>query len=75
MSTKQIIVSSAGLKNVVLNKYQEDEYFIFIFGDQEIRMKSFYAEFISPVVSRLHKTDPTINEINFGEFAEFFQSF
>ena len=82
MTTKQIIISSSGLKNIVLNKYQEDEDFIFAFGEQKIQMKSFFAEFISPVVSRLHKTDPTINEINFRElnankeheFTEFFQS-
>ena len=30
-------------------------------------MKSFFAEFISPVVSNIHKVDPTINHINFGE--------
>ena len=67
MSKKQIILTSSGLQNIVLTKYQNDEYFTFVFGEQELVMKSFFSEFISPVVSRLHKTDPTINTINFGE--------
>ena len=68
MSTKQITLSSSGLQNVVLTKYQDDEDFFFVFGEEEFSMKSFFAEFISPKVSRLHKTDPTIHRINFGEF-------
>ena len=68
MSTKQIILSSSGLQNVVLTKYQDDEDFVFVFGEEEFSMKSFFAEFISPIVSRLHKTDPTVHRINFGEF-------
>ena len=32
------IISSSGLKNIILNKYTEEEYFIMIFGNQECRM-------------------------------------
>ena len=67
METKPVILSSSGLKNIVLNKYQDDEDFVFIFGEQEFRMKSFFAEFISPSVSHLHQADPTITKLNFSE--------
>ena len=30
-------------------------------------MKNLFAEFISPDVSHLHQTDPTINTIDFGQ--------
>lgn len=63
---KSIILSSLGLKNVVLNKYQGDNFTFFI-GEQEFQMKSFFAEFISPIVSHFHQVDPTINSINFGK--------
>lgn len=67
MKAKPIILSSSGLKNVVLNKYQEEDDFFFVFGKQNFRMKNIYAEFISPVVSHLHQADPTINMINLGK--------
>ena len=60
-------MSSLGLKNVVLSKYHDNDEFILIFGEQKFRMKNIYAEFISPVISHLHQTDPTINTIDFGE--------
>ena len=45
-------------------------------------MKSFFTEFISPIVSHFHQADPIINSINFGklntknenEFTELFKS-
>lgn len=60
MSSKPIILSSAGLRNLINN----DEEFIFIFENHEIRMNKVFAEFISPRVSNLHRTDPTIESIN-----------
>ena len=62
-----IILSSSGLQNLVPNSNIEQEDFSFVFGSKEIKMKSIFAEFISPAVSRLHKTDPTINTIYFNE--------
>lgn len=62
-----IIISSSGLKNIALSRFKDEDDFILIFGDQEIRMKSFFAEFISPVISRLHQSDPTIQQINFSD--------
>ena len=67
MAAKSFIVSSSGLKNIVLNKYQESDDFIFVFGEERFVMKNLFAEFISPVVSHLHQTDPTINTIDFGQ--------
>ena len=66
MTTQSVIISSSGLKNVVLNKYREEDDFTFVFGEEKFRMKNIFAEFISPVVSHLHQTDPTINTIDFG---------
>lgn len=33
MAAKTVIISSSGLKNIVLNKYQEEEDFTFVFGE------------------------------------------
>ena len=65
MSKKSFILSSAGLKNLNLNQNQNyvDE-FKFIIGEQEIKMRNIFAEFISPYVSQIHQSDPTIDSIN-----------
>lgn len=78
MSTKTFILSSAGLKNVILpnkneylNIYLSDEnieQFKFIIGKKEIIMNRFFAEFISPRVSHMHFSDPTINSIYLDDF-------
>lgn len=65
--TKTILLSSSGLKNITLNKYKEEEDFIIAFGSQKFRMKSIFAEFISPIISHLHQSDPTIQEIEFND--------
>lgn len=67
MNTKSISISSLGLKNIILNKYTEEDDFILVFGEQRFQMKSFFAEFISPIISRLHQSDPTIETIDFSE--------
>ena len=65
LDKKSFILSSAGLKNLVQNQsYGED--FKFIFGEHEIQMKNLFAEFISPYVSQIHQSDPTINSIHFS---------
>lgn len=81
MSKKTFLISASGLKNIVLAsksfsifestnniEIKEDE-FLFIFGERGIKMNRIFAEFISPRVSSLHKTDQTINtiHINFSE--------
>ena len=64
MNKKSFILSSAGLKNLVQNQsYGED--FKFIFGEHEIQMNNLFAEFISPYVSQIHQSDPTIASIHF----------
>lgn len=62
MSTKAFIASASGLNNIYLtDSYRED--FRFILYDKEIKMKRLYADFISPLVSNIHQTDPTIDSI------------
>ena len=65
MSEKNLLLSSSGLKNIVLYPSQEDE-FQFIFPQGTINTKTIFAEFISPKVSNLHQTDPTIGSISFN---------
>ena len=61
MNKNYFCLSSSGLKNI--NK--EDKDFTFIFGSREVRMNIIFAEFFSPLVSRLHLSDPTIDSFNF----------
>ena len=64
MSSKAITLSSTGLKNIVLDNTGIFDEFQFIFGQKEIKMKNIFAEFISPRVSILHQSDPTISSLN-----------
>ena len=65
MKNKKLILSSYGIKNIVI-EHPKDE-FQFIFNENIIRMKTTFAEFISPTVSKLHQTDPTINCVCFND--------
>ena len=64
MEKKSLIISAAGLKNIIFSKNDE---FIFIFGDKEIKMNRILADFISPRVNKLHRSDPTINSFCFDD--------
>lgn len=64
MSSLSIILSSAGLKNV-FPKQNMNEEFEFVFGDRKMKMNNIFADFLSPVVSKLHLSDPTANCIDF----------
>lgn len=70
MSKKSFFLSSAGLKNLVPYISNEKNEFRFIFSDHEIRLNRISAEFISPPVSRLHYSDPTIDFIRYDEIFE-----
>lgn len=61
MKTNSLILSSLGLKNIL----QDDKEFTFIFGEQKFSMNNLNSEFISPIISHLHHSDPTINTICF----------
>lgn len=61
MSEKSFILSSSGLKNIV----DTGNEFIFHFGNCKIQMNNIFAEFLSPIVSRLHQSDPTIDSIHY----------
>lgn len=64
MSDNTIILSSAGLKNVIARANAEDE-FQFIFGNSKMKMNNIFADFISPIVAKMHVLDPTANIIDF----------
>lgn len=66
MSKKSVILSSAGIKNLVL-KDQTDN-FTFKIGSREFKMHKVYADFLSPRVSHLHHCDPTIDELKFEDY-------
>lgn len=59
MINKLIIISSSLLKDVDLNKYQDEDNFTFVFGENKIQMKIIFAEFISPFNLHRHQTDST----------------
>ncbi|KAK8887933.1 hypothetical protein M9Y10_038992 [Tritrichomonas musculus] len=65
MNAKSLTLSSAGLKNILQNQSQQEE-FRFLFGEHEIKMGNLFAEFISPYVSQIHQSDPTINFVQFS---------
>ena len=62
------MLSAAGLKNI--NRAREEEYFTFIIGEQTISLNRISAEFISPLVSHIHYSDPTLNSINYDKIIE-----
>ena len=66
----KIILTSSGLKNILSNSCDSGSYeneFSFIFGNHTVKMNSFFAEFISPNVSHLRMSDPTINSFNVSD--------
>lgn len=68
MSKKSFIASSSGLKNIIFTTTSEEtnsnvDDFHFYIGDIEIKMNRILADFISPRVSHIHQTDPTIESI------------
>lgn len=64
MDKRNFKISAGGLKNIILNNSFDDE-FTFIIGNEEIRMKKIFADFISPRISRIHQADPTIDSFCF----------
>lgn len=64
---KLINISSTGLRNIVLNKFTEDDDVVMIFGEHEIRMNRIFAEFISPLISHHRQSDPTVSSFNFSD--------
>lgn len=61
MNLKSLLLSSDWLKNITIGEND----FVFKFGEYEIKMNSILAEFISPLVSQLHRSDRTANSIHF----------
>lgn len=61
-NTKNVILSSSGIRNIV----KEKENFTFIIGSHSITIDKIFAEFISPIVSHAHLSDPTIDTIDYN---------
>ena len=71
MEKKTLILSSSGLRNVIFTKTKnvdDMEEFRFILGNEELKTRYLFAEFISPRVSKIHQTDPTINYLNLTKY-------
>lgn len=65
MNNKSIILTSSGLQNIIPDKENE---FKFILDGQELKLHKIFAEFISPLVSKIHRSDPTISSIDIKSF-------
>lgn len=61
MSRKSLILSSAGLKNIVPSINHDENDFSLIFGETVIQLSKINVDFISPLISNLHRSDPTLN--------------
>lgn len=77
MTKKSFTISASGLKNIVFTSEScstlfSDRYdsFKFILEDKEIFMNRIFAEFISPFVSHIHQSDPTIDSICLNDFIQ-----
>ena len=68
MRNSMITLSSAGLRNIIINPECMGNDFRFIFGSNEIGMNNIFAEFTSPTVSRLHYADQSIDSLCFDSF-------
>ncbi|KAK8845880.1 hypothetical protein M9Y10_020806 [Tritrichomonas musculus] len=73
MNTKSIILSAAGLRNIVQNDVDYQVKFYFNFGELQIEMNKIFAQFISPKVARLCQVDPTVNSIYINTIIPNFQ--
>lgn len=57
IQSNSILLSASGLRNIVRN---DVDYFTFKFGSCEMKMDKFFAQFLSPLVSRVLLSDPTV---------------
>lgn len=77
LSRKSLILSSSGLKNIVLINNTQSSYltinddFRFIFGRKEIKMNRIFADFISPRASFIHYSDATIDYLDLSDMVTF----
>lgn len=65
---KSVIITSTGLKNIFFDDSSSNSEFHMMFDETDIKINKICAEFISPIVSKICKSDPTIEEIQFGDF-------
>jgi len=72
-SSCAVVLSSRGLGNIS----RRDNDFAFVVGSRRYECPSFVAEFLSPLVSRIHAVDDCANELrlNVDDPDDFFQEF
>lgn len=68
MNQKPFEISGSGLRNIVFTTDIEEDKFRFIVGEKEIEIRRIFADFISPYVSQIHQSDPTINFLCLNDF-------
>ena len=66
MNSKTLILTSNGLKNVIVSS-SDNEDFSFIFSKESVTIPKIFAQFISPKVCKSHKADQTIQSISFTD--------
>ena len=67
---KYFHISASGLKNIIFAS-NENEDFRFVIGSEEIKMRKILADFISPLVSHIHHSDPTIDSLSLNKFIRY----
>lgn len=75
--SKPIFLTSQGFQNI---KYEFPNDFTFIINDEKFACPSFFADFISPKISKIHSSDLTFNSFSIttpfiGTFNDFFLLF
>lgn len=77
--SRSVIISSSGLKNIFLGDQSSNNEFHMMFDEIDIKINKLFAEFISPIISRICNSDPTTEIIQFKDFyadkAEIFKEF
>lgn len=63
-------ISASRLKNIIFAS-DEIEDFRFVIGSEEIKIQRILAEFISPLVSHIHHSDPTIDSLSLNKFIRY----
>jgi hypothetical protein len=71
----EVRLTGNGMANIASSKAEND--FEFIVGDRRYSCPWFVADFVSPVVGRLHSLDPSVNEfhVDIGDSEDHFRKF
>ena len=59
MNRNKLFLSNKNMKNLNLDLYEKD--FTFIINGKEIKTAKFIADILSPLISKMHRSDPTFD--------------